>query len=78
MIRHSTQLVSTEGTGAMEIIDLEAALKLKGTIVQLRMESLMVSVRITDAKWSWGKVRLQVQPVSGSGSQWVEPQRLMK
>lgn len=41
----------------------------KGTI---RLGLLTIEVKITDVKEAYGKTRYQVEPVSGSGSAWVE------
>jgi hypothetical protein len=32
---------------------------------------------VIDAKNSWGKVRVLVQPLAGTGQQWIELGRLM-
>lgn len=47
-----------------------------GKIVELRFEYLSVSAEVIDAKSSYGKVRLLVKPVSGSGQQWIEESRI--
>jgi len=46
-------------------------MKLIGTTALLPCEGMMVSVRITDAKNSYGADRVQITPVAGSGSRWV-------
>ena len=38
--------------------------------------SILVQVRILDAKQSYGKERYQIEPVAGSGKIWVESFRL--
>ena len=48
-----------------------------GTLVSVRFESVTVACRVTDAKKSWDKVRLEVTPLQGSGSQWVELPRVI-
>ena len=43
-----------------------------GQRVQLRTGSLRVDCTVLDAKTAWGNVRLLVEPVAGTGQQWVE------
>jgi len=40
------------------------------------MEDMVINCRVTDAKSAWGQVRLQVEPLAGSGSQWVDISRI--
>jgi hypothetical protein len=47
-----------------------------GQRAQLRMDRMTVEVRILDAKVSYGCVRFQVQPVTGTGVQWVDECRV--
>jgi len=42
----------------------------------LRCEYLAVDVMVVDAKRSYGRTLLLVRPVSGSGEQWVEGNRV--
>ena len=42
----------------------------------LRCECLWVNVTVADAKRSYGRTLLLVRPVSGSGEQWVEENRI--
>ena len=42
----------------------------------LRCEYLSVEVTIADAKRSYGRTLLLVRPVSGTGEQWVEENRV--
>jgi hypothetical protein len=37
---------------------------------------LVIEVTVIDARVSWGQVQLQIQPVSGSGSKWVNADSL--
>jgi len=37
---------------------------------------LVIEVTVIDARVSWGQVQLQIQPVSGSGSKWVNAESL--
>ncbi len=39
-------------------------------------ESVQFSVKIADAKNSYGNIRFLIQPVAGQGEQWVEGSRL--
>lgn len=43
-----------------------------GAHVLVRFESLTVECWVKDVKTSWGKPRLLIVPVTGSGEQWVE------
>ena len=48
-----------------------------GAPVRVRFESIYVECIVRDVKSSWGKARLMVVPVTGSGSQWVEMDRIV-
>lgn len=39
-------------------------------------EGLLVKVKILDAKVAWGKTRLLVEPLAGSGQVWIDESRL--
>ena len=43
-----------------------------GSTAYIVAGGLKVAVRIVDAKECWGKTRYLVEPVTGSGSAWVE------
>lgn len=43
-----------------------------GAHVHIRFESLTVECWVKDVKSSWGKPRLLIVPVVGTGEQWVE------
>jgi len=47
-----------------------------GQTVLVRFESIAVKCTVTDAKSAYGRIRLEVRPVSGTGSQWVELDRI--
>lgn len=49
-----------------------------GTKVMVRMESLVVECKVLDAKNAYGRVRLLINPVSGSGAQWVLEDRVVR
>ena len=42
----------------------------------LRCEYLAVDVEVADAKRSYGRTLLLVRPISGTGEQWVEENRI--
>jgi hypothetical protein len=48
-----------------------------GETVYVRFEEIAVRCHVIDAKNSWGKVRLEVKPAGGLGSQWIELGRLV-
>ena len=45
-----------------------------GALVAVRSEDLIINCRVLDAESAWGQVR--VEPLSGSGSQWVDISRV--
>lgn len=49
-----------------------------GSQVMVRFDSFGVPMWITDAKSAWGRVRLQVTPVDGEGSAWIECDRVIR
>ena len=49
-----------------------------GQIVVLRCESMEVHCKVTDVKHVWGKARLLVTPMAGTGEQWVELGRVIR
>jgi hypothetical protein len=48
-----------------------------GSTVLVRFEELTIECNVADAKNSWGKVRLLVEPLAGKGQQWIELGRLV-
>lgn len=46
--------------------------KFIGKEVLWRAGALMIRVKITDVKMSYGRTRYQIEPVSGNGSTWTE------
>lgn len=55
--------------------------KLLGCVASMVVElsrgnTILVDVRILDAQMAYGDVRVQVQPVAGSGDAWVSMQRI--
>lgn len=51
-------------------------IKVIGKPATVRIESLSIACVITDCKQVYGSVRYQVQPVAGSGSQWIDASRV--
>lgn len=47
-----------------------------GQTVNVQFESVVVPCRILDVKMAWGKSKFSIQPINGSGSQWVESGRI--
>lgn len=47
-----------------------------GATVVVRFEDIKVTCRVVDAKHVYGKSRIQVSPLSGTGMQWVELSRV--
>lgn len=43
-----------------------------GQTVLLKVDDLRVECIVMDAKNSWGNVRVQISPKSGTGAKWVE------
>jgi hypothetical protein len=49
-----------------------------GQTVCVALESMHVLCIVVDVKSAWGKVRLLVKPVTGTGEQWIEMARVWK
>lgn len=47
-----------------------------GQSVVARFEDLLIECQVQDVKQSYGRIRLLIAPVSGTGTQWVEMQRV--
>lgn len=47
-----------------------------GQQVLARFESLSIPVTVQDVRHVWGKPQLQITPINGHGSQWVELGRI--
>ena len=47
-----------------------------GQTVQVRFESVRVYCIVLDCKMAWGRTRIEIEPHSGKGSQWVELERV--
>lgn len=54
----------------------KAMLPAIGQQVNVRCEDLQILCTVTDVKSAYGVIRLQVQPVAGTGSQWVQLERI--
>lgn len=53
-------------------LNIVEAAKLVGQKGSVNLEGLVVEVRITDVKQSYGKLRWCVTPIAGGGYKWVE------
>ena len=48
-----------------------------GQIVNVRVESWTIPMRVVDAKSAWGNIRVEVEPVNGEGRAWIELSRIV-
>jgi len=55
---------------------IELAKYIDQTATYHGVPGLVIEVTVIDARVSWGQVQLQIQPVSGSGSKWVNAESL--
>lgn len=49
-----------------------------GQMVNYRVGEMMVLVKVTDVKTAWGQTRVQITPLMGTGSQWVNIESVSK
>jgi hypothetical protein len=63
-------------TYTKEDISDQAIEALKGRTARMTIESLDVSVLITDVRRRFGHIDVLVKPTDGSGEQWVEKHRV--
>jgi hypothetical protein len=63
-------------TYTKEDIGDEQIATLKGMMGSMSIESLNVSVQITDVRRRFGHIDVLVQPLNGTGEQWVEKHRV--
>jgi hypothetical protein len=49
-----------------------------GSAVAIRLEDLIIDCKVIDAKNSYGRVRILIEPNCGRGQQWVELSRLVE
>lgn len=49
-----------------------------GQTVNVITESWTIPMIVRDVKNTWNKIRLEVEPVNGSGRQWVELGRIAR
>ena len=47
-----------------------------GLGVHVQFESILVRCIIRDAKSAYGRIRYQIEPINGLGTQWVEESRI--
>jgi hypothetical protein len=64
---------NTHRTAPQTVRELTPAI---GERIYVRFEQLTIDCTVVDAKNSWGQVRLLIQPVTGTGQQWVEMGRI--
>lgn len=57
-------------------MDVKQAAEYIGKTVTVRLESLAVACKVLDVKQAYGNWRLLVEPVAGSGQQWVDVSRV--
>ncbi len=48
-----------------------------GETVQVQLEKFTIPMVVLDVKSSWGAIRLEVEPVSGSGRAWISIDRCL-
>lgn len=48
-----------------------------GQVVQVRVEAWIIPMKVTDAKSAWGNIRIEVEPLNGTGRAWIELSRLV-
>ena len=49
-----------------------------GQVVNIKLESFRVPMKVLDVKSAWGEIRLMVTPVNGLGVAWVTLARVSK
>uniref|UniRef100_A0A6H1Z6Y8 Uncharacterized protein n=1 Tax=viral metagenome TaxID=1070528 RepID=A0A6H1Z6Y8_9ZZZZ len=49
-----------------------------GKQINVHVETWVIPMTVTDVKNSWGRVRLEVEPLNGSGRQWIELTRVQR
>lgn len=47
-----------------------------GMVASVQVESWIVPMKIVDVKESWGRLRFLVTPIHGTGTAWIEEQRI--
>ena len=47
-----------------------------GQIVNVRVEAFTIPMTVKDVKSSYGNIRLEVEPLSGTGRAWIELSRV--
>ncbi len=53
-------------------MDLKTLIGLIGSEVPWRVQKVLVSVIIQDARTAYGRLEAQIEPCRGEGRQWVE------
>ena len=49
-----------------------------GHEINVHVETWTIPMVVTDVKSAWGRIRLEVEPVTGHGRQWIELSRVQK
>lgn len=49
-----------------------------GQEINVHVETWVIPMRVTDVKSAWGRIRLEVEPVTGQGRQWIELNRVQR
>ena len=47
-----------------------------GQTVNVRVESWTIPMKVIDAKSAWGNIRVEVEPLNGTGRAWIELSRI--
>src|ERR1051326_690315 len=71
-------LPATTGKGKKKMHTAKQMIPAVGSKVLVRFDGFGIPMMITDAKSAWGRVRLQVTPVDGEGSAWIECDRVIR
>ena len=59
----------------MTITEIQQIIRKKQRLL-VQLENMEVPCHIRDAQTSYGRVRVQIEPVGGTGTKWVEHTRL--
>jgi len=49
-----------------------------GKQINVHVETWVIPMMVTDVKNAWGRIRLEVEPISGTGRQWIELTRVQR
>ena len=48
-----------------------------GQIVNVRTDNWIIPMKVIDAKSAWGNIRVEVEPLNGTGRAWIELSRIV-